>query len=162
MVREELRTTFWYKVNADTDRAGSITISPEDEDNPDAQNNRTSGFRLFREGNADEQRIKANVGNGSADSWNDGGVIDVAVGEWVHVAFIITDSESRIYLDGELVNTGAVSGGVDWTGTDIVSIMSGAPRFTEWGHLSDQSFMDELRFYNKALTQEEIQAAMGQ
>ncbi len=162
LLSEEFSTTFWYKVNADPDRAGIITISPEDEDNPDAQNNRTSGFRLFREGNADEQRIKANVGNGSADSWNDGGVIDVAVGEWVHVAFIITDSESRIYLDGELVNTGAVSGGVDWTGTDIVSIMSGAPRFTEWGHLSDQSFMDELRFYNKALTQEEIQAAMGQ
>ncbi|WP_372917813.1 LamG-like jellyroll fold domain-containing protein [Salegentibacter sp.] len=161
LLSEEFSATFWYKVNASPDRAGIITISPEDEDNPDAQNNRTSGFRLFREGNAEEQRIKANVGNGSADSWNDGGVITVADGEWVHVAFVLTDSESRIYLDGELVNTGDVSGGVDWTGTDIVSIMSGAPRFTEWNHLSDQSYMDELRFYNKALTQEEIQAAMA-
>jgi hypothetical protein len=162
LLSDEFSTTFWYKVNASPDRAGIISIGPEDEDNPDAQNNRTSGFRLFREGNAEEQRIKANVGNGSADSWNDGGVITVADGDWVHVAFVITDSESQIYLDGELVNTGAVSGGVDWTGTDIVSIMSGAPRFTEWNHLSDQSYMDELRFYNKALTQAEIQAAMGQ
>lgn len=162
LLSEEFSTTFWYKVNASPDRAGIITIGPEDENNPDAQNNRTSGFRLFREGNADEQQIKANVGNGSADSWNDGGVIDVAAGDWVHIAFVLTDSESRIYLDGELMNTGAVTGGVDWTGTDIVSIMSGAPRFTEWGHLSDQSYLDELRFYNKALTQEEIQAAMGE
>ncbi|MGW1453603.1 LamG-like jellyroll fold domain-containing protein [Salegentibacter agarivorans] len=160
LLSEEFSTTFWYKVNADPDRAGIIVIGPEDEENPDAQNNRTSGFRLFREGNADEQRIKANVGNGSADSWNDGGVIDVAAGEWVHVALVITDSESHIYLDGELVNTGDVPGGVDWTGTDIVSIMSGAPRFTGWNHLADRSYMDNLRFYNKALTAEEVEAAM--
>lgn len=161
LLSEEFSATFWYKVNADPDRAGIITIGPEDEENPDAQNNRTSGFRLFREGNADEQRIKLNVGTGSSDSWNDGGVIDVNVGEWVHVAFSISNSESKIYLDGELMSTGAVSGGVDWTGTDIVSIMSGAPRFTGWNHLSDRSFMDNLRFYNKALTAEDIQAAMG-
>ena len=160
LLSEEFSTTFWYKVNADPDRAGIIVIGPEDEENPDAQNNRTSGFRLFREGSADEQRIKANVGNGSADSWNDGGVIDVAAGEWVHVAFVITDSESHIYLDGELVNTGDVPGGVDWTGTDIVSIMSGATRFTGWNHLADRSYMDNLRFYNKALTAEEVEAAM--
>lgn len=161
LLSEEFSATFWYQVNSDPDRAGIITIGPEDEENPDAQNNRTSGFRLFREGNAGEQRIKLNVGNGTGDSWNDGGVIDVAAGEWVHVAFTISSSESVIYLNGEEMNTGDVSGGVDWTGTDIVSIMSGAPRFTAWNHLSDRSYMDELRFYNKALTQEEIQAAMA-
>ncbi|WP_339656228.1 LamG-like jellyroll fold domain-containing protein, partial [uncultured Salegentibacter sp.] len=73
---------------------------------------------------------------------------------------VITDSESHIYLDGELVNTGDVPGGVDWTGTDIVSIMSGAPRFTGWNHLADRSYMDNLRFYNKALTAEDVEAAM--
>jgi len=162
LLGEEFSATFWYKVNASPDRAGIITIGPEDTDNagfPGVQNKRTSGFRLFREGSATEQRIKLNVGNGTADSWNDGGVINVAAGEWVHVAFTISDSESVIYLNGVAVNTGAVEGGIDWTGTDLVSIMSGAPRFSEWGHLSDQSFMDELRFYNKVLTPEEIQAA---
>lgn len=162
LLSEEFSATFWYKVSADPDRAGIITIGPEDEDSPEAQNNRTSGFRLFREGDAESQTIKLNVGNGTADSWNDGGAIDVAAGEWVHVAFTISNSETVIYFDGEAVNTGTVSGGVDWTGTDIVSIMSGAPRFTEWGHLADQSYMDKLRFYNKALTQEEIEAAMAE
>ncbi|MBI6116027.1 LamG-like jellyroll fold domain-containing protein [Salegentibacter maritimus] len=162
LLSQEFSASFWYKVNAEPERAGIIVIGPKDEENPDAQNNRTSGFRLFREGNTQEQRIKANVGNGSSDSWNDGGVIDVNAGDWVHVGFVITDSESKIYLDGELVNTGTVTGGVDWTGTDIVSVMSGAPRFTGWDHLADLSYMDNLRFYNKALSQEEIQAAMAE
>ena len=164
LLSEEFSATFWYKVNATPDRAGIITIGPEDSENanfPDVQNKRTNGFRLFREGSATEQRIKLNVGNGTDDNWNDGGVIDVAQGEWVHVAFTISNSESIIYLNGEAVNTAAVNGGVDWTGTDLVSIMSGAPRFTEWGHLSDNSFMDELRFFNKVLTQDEIKAAMA-
>jgi hypothetical protein len=38
--------------------------------------------------------------------------------------------------------------------------MSGVPRFSEWGHRSDLSYMDELRLFDKALTQEEIQALM--
>ena len=156
----EFSATFWYKVNPDPTRAGIIVIGPEDEDNPDAQNKRTSGFRLFREGNATEQRIKLNVGIGSGESWNDGGVIDATAGEWVHVAFTISNTGSKIYFDGELMNSADFSGPIDWTDTDLVSIMSGAPRFTGWSHLSDNSFMDELRFYNKALTQEEIQAML--
>lgn len=164
LLSKELSATFWYKVSASPDRAGIITIGPEDSENanfPNVQNKRTSGLRLFREGNTTEQRIKLNVGNGTSDSWNDGGVIDVAAGEWVHVAFTISNSESVIYLNGEAMNTSAVTGGVAWTGADLVSIMSGAPRFTEWGHLSDTSSMDELRFFNKVLTQDEIQAAMA-
>lgn len=161
LLSQDFSATFWYKANADADRAGIIVIGPEDTANPDAQNVRTSGFRLFREGSATEQRIKLNVGTGEGESWNDGGVIDVPAGEWVHVAFTISETETKIYLDGELVNTGSLSGPIDWTGTDLVSIMSGAPRFTGWNHLADQSLMDDLRFYNKELTEEEIEADMA-
>ena len=60
------------------------------------------------------------------------------------------------------MNTSTLTTPVDWTGTDLVSVMSGAPRFTEWNHLSDQSSMDALKFYNKALTQEDVKAAMAE
>ena len=160
LLGENFSATFWYKVNPDPDRAGIITIGPEDAENPDAQNVRTSGFRLFREGNATEQRIKLNIGTGSGESWNDGGVIDATAGEWVHVAFTISETESVIYLNGDPVNTSTLASPIDWTGADLVSIMSGAPRFTGWGHLSDQSFIDELRFYNEVLSEEEVEAAM--
>ncbi|WP_029037211.1 LamG-like jellyroll fold domain-containing protein [Salinimicrobium xinjiangense] len=161
LLSSEFSATFWYKVNADPNRAGIIVVGPEDAANPDAQNVRTSGFRLFREGSATEQRIKLNVGTGGGESWNDGGVVDAVAGEWVHVAFTISTTETKIYLNGDLANTGSLSAPIDWTGTDLVSIMSGAPRFTGWNHLADHSLMDDLKFYNKALTEEEIEADMA-
>ncbi|MGB8703615.1 MAG: LamG-like jellyroll fold domain-containing protein [Gillisia sp.] len=162
LLTQEFSGTFWYKVNSDPDRAGIVVIGPEDSENPDAQNKRTSGFRLFREANGDKQQIKLNVGTGTGESWNDGGLVDPSADEWVFVAFTISKTQSVIYLNGEPVNTADLSAPIDWTGTDLVSIMSGAPRFTGWGHLSDTSYMDDLKFYNKTLSQEEVQAAMAQ
>ncbi|WP_233702697.1 LamG domain-containing protein, partial [Hyunsoonleella flava] len=73
----------------------------------------------------------------------------------MHIAFTISQSEAVVYIDGQVVRQGAFSG-VDWTGCDILSIMSGEPRFSGWNHRSDLSFMDELRLFNKALTQSEV------
>ena len=42
-----------------------------------------------------------------------------------------------------------------------MSIMSGVPRFSGWNHLSDLSHLDELRLFNKVLTQSEIQGIMN-
>lgn len=152
--------SFWLKVNAVPDRAGVLVMGPPDPNLPATPNNRTAGFRFFREGSDVAQRFKLNVGNGTGDNWFDGGTAaDVPVGsdEWVHFAFTIGESQATVYIDGEVVSQGDFPG-ISWEGTDILSIMSGAPRFMEWGHLSDQSYMDELRIFNKVLTQEEIQA----
>lgn len=158
MLGDELSATFWMKVDAVPDRAGILVIGPPDAANPTAQNNRTSGFRFFRENAGGKQRFKLNVGTGTSDSWFDGGAAaDVTpnTGEWVHFAFTISQTEATVYINGEVVKTGAFAG-VDWTGCDVLSIMSGAPRFSGWNHLSDESFMDELRLFNKALDQSEI------
>src|SRR5659263_18828 len=48
-------------------------------------------------------------------------------------------------------------GTLDWTGCDAMSIGSGAPNFSYWDHKSDLSKLDELRIFNKTLTQAEIQ-----
>ncbi|TBN05378.1 LamG domain-containing protein [Hyunsoonleella flava] len=165
MLGDELSAAFWYKVNATPDRAGILVIGPEDTDNanfPDSQNDRSSGFRLFRENAGGMQRIKLNVGRGDGDSWFDGGAaadIDPASNEWVHIAFTVSQTEAAVYINGQVVRDGTY-GGVDWTGCDILSIMSGAPRFTGWNHRSDSSFIDELQIFNKALSQTEIQAVM--
>lgn len=161
MLGSEFSASFWYKVNATPDRAGILVIGPEDTANanyPTSQNNRKSGFRLFRENAGGKQRIKLNVGNGTGDNWFDGGAaadIDPAVNDWVHIAFSISNTESVVYINGQVVKQGAFTG-VDWTGCDILSIMSGAPRFTGWNHKSDLSNMDELRLFNKAITQTDV------
>lgn len=150
---------FWMKINAVPDRAGILVMSPVDAANPDAQNIRTSGFRFFRENAAGMQRFKLNVGNGAADTWFDGAEaadVDPNTGEWVHFAFTIGSTECKVYIDGQVVKEG-VFDGIDWTGSDLLSIMSGAPRFTGWNHKSDLSYMDELRLFNRVLSQEDIQ-----
>lgn len=163
LLHDEFTAVFWYKVNGDPDRAGLLTIAPPDENNPDNQNNRTGGFRLFREAAGPMQRIKLNIGDGMADNWFDGGEaadVDPSSNEWVHVAITISQSQAAVYLNGEVVSQGTFSG-VDWTGSDIMTVGSGAPRFTEWGHLGDASLFDELRLFSRYLDQAEIQAIMA-
>lgn len=156
----EFSAAFWYKSNTEAARAGILVAGPEDTDNPDAQNVRTSGFRFFREGNETEQRFKLNIGTGDGEVWNDGGTIDPTLNEWVHLAFTISESQTIIYING--VEAMAVdSSPIDWTGCDILSIMSGAPRFSGWDHLSDLSYMDELYLFDKALSAEEVESLMN-
>jgi hypothetical protein len=160
----DFSVVFWYKVSATPDRAGIITISPPTAGaGANAQNNRTSGIRIFREGNNTRQVLVANIGNGTSDTWLNGGdaaAVNPATADWIFVALTVTNGRANFYLDGNVVSTGTPSG-VSWDGCNILSIGSGAPRFTEWGHLSDQSLIDELRMFNKALSAEEIKEIMA-
>ncbi len=154
---------FWTKINATPDRAGLLTMGPVDEANPTAMNNRKNGFRFFRENAAGKQRFKLNTGNGTADTWVDGGAaadVDPTTGNWVHMAFTISPTEATVYINGEIAKQSTITG-IDWTGCDVLSIMSGAPRFTGWNHLSDLSLMDELRLFNKALSQVEVKTILN-
>jgi hypothetical protein len=154
LLSNQFSATFWYKVDSTPDRAGILIVGDDETD-------RNQGFRLFREGSATEQRIKLNVGTGTGESWNDGGVIDVTAGEWVHVAMIISDSESKIYFNGVEVNSATLSAPIDWTGCNSFTIGAGGDTFSYWNHLSDNSSIDELRFYNKALSSDEVIAVVG-
>jgi len=151
MLTSEFSGAFWYKVDATADRAGILTIGA-------TTDNREQGFRLFREGNATEQRIKLNVGTGGGETWNDGGLINPTTGEWVHVAFTISGTECVIYFNGEAINTGTLANPIDWTGCSELTIAAGGETFSYWDHLSDNSIYDELRFFGKALSQAEVKA----
>lgn len=160
----EFSAAFWYNVNSSPDRSGIMVIGPPDPALPATPNNRTKGFRLFREGGATNQTIKLNVGTGTADSWFDGGAaatVNPSTTGWIHIAFTINALGAKVYINGTQVSSGTFPVDmpeIDWTGCDVLSIASGAPRFMEWGHLSDGSLYDEIRLFNKALTQAEIQA----
>ena len=82
ILNNELTAVFWMKVNSVPDRAGVLVIGPPDTNNPSAQNNRTSGFRFFRENAGGMQRFKLNVGRGDGDSWFDGGAMADVVPDW--------------------------------------------------------------------------------
>ncbi|WP_320019452.1 LamG domain-containing protein [Labilibaculum manganireducens] len=150
LLSSEFTAAFWYKVNPSPDRAGILVVGDDETD-------RNQGFRLFREGNGAEQRIKLNVGIGTAEVWNDGDIIDVAAGEWVHVAFTISQTQCTIFFNGVEMRSSPLEAGIDWTGCETLTIGAGGETFSYWNHLSDNSAMDELRLFNKALTAGEIQ-----
>ncbi|MGQ1787004.1 LamG domain-containing protein [Saccharicrinis sp. GN24d3] len=161
----EFSASFWLNINNVPDRAGILTMGPEDTANPDAQNVRTNGFRFFREASngGATQRFKLNVGNGTADSWIDGGEaadVDPTTGNWVHFAFAVDDTEAKVFIDGVQVKQGDFDG-IDWTGCNLMSIMSGSPRFNGWNHKSDASLMDELYLFDKALSDAEVVLMMN-
>jgi len=157
----EFSATMWYKVNATPDRAGILVVGPPDPNLPETPNNRKNGFRFFREAAGAKQGLALNVGDGNADAWYNGAAAEQidAASDWTHVAFTISDTQCVVYVNGEVAKDGAFTG-IDWTGCDVLSIASGAPRFMEWGHLSDASLFDEIRFFKKALTKDEVNAVM--
>lgn len=151
--------TFWLKVDPSDTRAGIINIAPAD---PVSPADKPSGFGLIREGDADSQKFLLLVGNGTNATWLDGGAaatIDPSLNEWVHFGISISESNLTMYIDGELVAETAFTG-IDWTDVGDLSIMSGNPNFNGWEHKTEQGQMDELRLYNKTLTQSEIQTVM--
>ncbi|KQC30102.1 LamG-like jellyroll fold domain-containing protein [Flagellimonas eckloniae] len=158
----EFSATMWYKVNADPNRAGILVMGPPMIDG--TSNDLNKGFRFFREDAGGMQRFKLNVGFGDGGSWFDGGAaadVDPATDTgWIHLAFTISGTEAVVYIDGEVVSQGAFAG-VDWTDCNVLSIMSGAPNFTGWNHWYDLSYLDELRLFDKALSQEEVQSVMN-
>ncbi len=143
--------SFWYKANPSPDRAGILTVGPP------GINTRTSGFRLFRENGANV--VKSNLGIGTGDSWNDGGGIST---DWVFVTMVAGGGSHGIYVNGTLLRAESTfTGNISWADCEFISIGSGAPRFTEWGHLSDNSLIDEIRIFNRKLSQSEIQQMMN-
>lgn len=148
LMSDEFSATFWYKIDADPLDAGILVISDDDD--------RKQGLRLFREDNGDDQRIKLNVGTGIGESWNDGDLLDPSLGQWVHIAITISSTKNTIYFNGVEVNSSDMSAPIDWTGCEEFTIASGGDTFSYWGHGSDNSAIDELRFYTKALSTDEV------
>lgn len=163
LLGSEFSASFWYKLNAAPDRAGILVIGPPDDANPTAPNNRKSGFRFFREARGGKQSFRLNIGNGTSDATAiPDAAFDLEDGtDWVHFTFTITQEMAMIYMNGDIIAEENITG-LDWTGCDILSIMSGAPRFIEWGHKSDLSYMDELRLFSVALTQSDITNIIAQ
>ena len=150
----------WYKINASPDRAGILTISP-----PSTDGDRTKGFRLMREGSATSQNLWSNIGNGTDEFWyNPFYVASIPITSppanaagWFHIAITCSPTHIAFYINGVSVQEANYAGPISWTDCTQISIGSGSPNTDYWGHLSDNSAMDELRIFNKALSATEVQ-----
>lgn len=146
----EMSFSFWYKLNNVPDRSGLVVVGKDD--------NRTQGFRLFRE-NA-TQNMTINVGNGSSESWIGAGAQASIIGVWKFVTVTISSTETKIYINGVQQGAGTYTSQMDLTGCSALVLGAGGPTFSYWDHKSDLSLYDEFRIFNKVLTPADIQLLM--
>jgi hypothetical protein len=146
----EFAIAFWYKLNPLPPRGGIIAISPEGE-------SRTSGFRMARENSGDNQNLFINLGVGDNELWLNPFYVVTPGTDWIHIAVSVSSTLASIYINGEVVLETELPNPVDWTGATSISIGSGAPNFVYWEHFSDLSLYDEMHFFNRPLTLDEIQ-----
>jgi len=108
-------------------------------------------------------RLKTNDGQNTTTLIASSGVLEI--GEWQHAAAIWDGTTMRLYLNGEEV--GSVAKGGDAVATDaaIKASIGSQPSDaydTDISHINKffNGFLDDVRLYNEALAQEEIQILM--
>ena len=160
--KKNFSISFWYKLNGTPDRAGIISLSPPRKDKEGTKEQEdvlTSGFRIFREAT---NGIKVLFGDGKANYRIESSTSKVTAGEWAFITVTLSDSKCILYINGE--KTASKEGGfagISWKDVNTMSIGSGAPLFISWKHFSDLSLIDELRIFNKELSQAEVKSLMA-
>lgn len=154
LFKENFSISFWYKYIPDSgERAGIVSLSPPRVNNGDV---RTSGLRIFREGN---NVMKVNVGFGTGETTFNGKALPE--NEWSFITVTASTDRCIIYINGEEAGAAGTNyTGISWTDVSLMSIGSGEPRFHGWNHKHDLASIDELRMFEKALTPEEIKSLM--
>jgi hypothetical protein len=147
----EFSVAFWYKLNPDPKRGGIISISPPGD-------LRTSGFRFLREDGGTQMKFGINFGIGTDEVWMNPFMTIDPTDEWMHFAITISATTATIYVDGDVIMEKTdLTGPIVWTDCPSMTIASGEPNFTYWEHFSDLSLFDEMHFFTRAITAEEVQ-----
>jgi len=155
LMGDEFSLCFWYKINAVPDRAGIVAISPPTDA---VTQDRTTGFRLFREASGANQNIGLNIGIGAVDVWMNPFTNVPVDQDWMHIAISISTTLATIYVNSEIVLETELAAKIDWTNCSSISIGSGEPNFVYWLHFSDLSLYDEMHFFKRAITAAEVQS----
>jgi hypothetical protein len=146
----QFSVAFWYKINADPLRAGIISISPDEGES------RSVGFRLFRENNGANQNIGLNFGIGANEAWINPFITVPPDHDWMHIAITISNTKAFVYIDDVVAKEFDMETVLSWTGCTLMSIASGEPNFVYWQHLSDLSLYDDMHFFNKAISADDV------
>ena len=80
---------------------------------------------------------------------------EILIGNWYHFAVTIDEEQMKMYINGNLEETAAVSGDVF---TEAGALKFGTVTIPHWRAFD--GLLDEVRIYNRSLSQQEIQEDM--
>ena len=155
----EFSVAFWYNMDSTLiQRAGLIAISKPMADptvNPDGDI-RFTGFRLGREPSGKNQGYFINFGTTTQENWSNPFTVLKWSTKWYHIAISISGTKFTVYVNNVVKATGTIPSPIDFTGCPTISIGSGQPNWIYWTHLAEPGMIDELRFFTKAITADEV------
>ena len=99
---------------------------------------------------SDQARVDFNIWNGAVETWPFHSIAQPALNEWHHIACVYDGSEAIIYINGELDSKKDFEGDLKHNGENF---WMGARKV---GGLQYNGLIDELRIYNRGLSQDEI------
>ena len=100
---------------------------------------------------SDQTRVDFNLWNGALETWPFHSVGQPEVDKWHHVAGVYDGSEAIIYINGEVDNEKKFEGVIKHNGENF---WMGARKSDG---LAFNGLLDELRLYNRGLSQEEVE-----
>ena len=100
---------------------------------------------------SDQTRVDFNLWNGALETWPFHSVAQPDVGKWHHIAGVYDGSEAIIYINGEVDNEKKFEGVLKHNGENF---WMGARKSDG---LPYHGILDELRLYNRGLSQVEIE-----
>ncbi|RKU28755.1 hypothetical protein C6497_08325 [Candidatus Poribacteria bacterium] len=103
---------------------------------------------------SDTSRLDFNIWNGALETWPFHSASQLTLNEWHHVAGVYDSTEALIYINGELDNQKKFEGEIKHNGENF---WMGARKV---GGLPYHGLLDELRLYNRGLSQAEIEKNM--
>lgn len=159
---QDLTIAFWHK-NANPalrGRAGIVTIW-------DATDG-FSGIATLRR----DKGYSSNLGTEGGDTWCGSSSATAAGGstivkdipytdDWQLVVYTVSNDELKLYVDGELSVTNTLTSPIDWSNVTQLSIGSGLPQYKRYSYGTTLGQIDEVRIYDMALTESEINALMN-
>ncbi|MDE0638317.1 MAG: LamG domain-containing protein [Candidatus Poribacteria bacterium] len=99
---------------------------------------------------SDKSQVDFNIWNGALETWPFQSVAQPELDKWHHIAGVYDGAEAIIYINGELDSKKEFNGVLEYNGENF---WMGARKV---GGLPFNGLLDELRIYNRGLSQAEI------
>ena len=125
------------------------------------------GFYIGLSGDASRNKVVLNFTNPPADGRADlPGNLQANLNRWIHIGITVNMNVIKLYYNGTLLKSQTLSAPIDFSDANAKNLFLGcfgfSTSFAPNGWYPFNGKLDEVRFYNRALSDSEIQQLANQ